>query len=86
MAVLRSFAVALLWLAFSCHAETYTGKVVDVADGDTVAVLDQDNLCKQSRHLLRNGILYISLEGLFVKEGDQRAFVGQPFSGQANID
>lgn len=41
-AVLRSCAVAMLWLAIGSHAEVYTGKVVAIADGDTLTVLDQN--------------------------------------------
>ncbi len=32
----------LLFLAFGAHADTLTGRVVGVADGDTVTVLDAD--------------------------------------------
>ena len=32
--------ISFLFLAFSCLAETITGKVVSVYDGDTVTILD----------------------------------------------
>jgi endonuclease YncB( thermonuclease family) len=42
--MLRRFAFALLLLvAVPALAETLTGKVVSIADGDTVTILDRDN-------------------------------------------
>jgi endonuclease YncB( thermonuclease family) len=39
---IRAFFAAILWLqlAFTAHAETLTGRVVKVADGDTLTLLD----------------------------------------------
>lgn len=36
----RGTAAALLLLALGAHAETITGRVVSIADGDTITVLD----------------------------------------------
>jgi endonuclease YncB( thermonuclease family) len=38
----HAFLVATLWLllVFTAHAETLTGRVVKVADGDTITLLD----------------------------------------------
>jgi endonuclease YncB( thermonuclease family) len=36
-------AIALALLVFAAHAETITGRVVSVADGDTLTVLDASN-------------------------------------------
>lgn len=42
--MLRRFVLAfLLLVAFPALAETLTGKVVKIADGDTVTILDRDN-------------------------------------------
>jgi endonuclease YncB( thermonuclease family) len=38
------FAAVLLTLALTAHAETITGLVVGVADGDTITVLDADKV------------------------------------------
>ena len=38
----NSFLLALLF-AFACNAETITGQVVSVADGDTITILDNTN-------------------------------------------
>ncbi len=47
----RAFLVATLWLllAFSSHAETLTGRVVKVADGDTLTMLDASNVQQKIR-------------------------------------
>jgi endonuclease YncB( thermonuclease family) len=39
---IRAFLVAILWLllATTAHAETLTGRVVKVADGDTITLFD----------------------------------------------
>jgi len=37
------YAAVLLTLALAANAETITGRVVGVADGDTITVLDADN-------------------------------------------
>ena len=36
--------VAILLLAFQAHADTLLGKVIHVADGDTITVLDDTNI------------------------------------------
>jgi hypothetical protein len=42
-ALSRAYAITLLLaLAFAANAETITGRVVGVADGDTITVLDGD--------------------------------------------
>ena len=47
---MRMIMIAVLTvLAFGAHAETLAGRVVGVADGDTVTVLDTDNV----RHKVR---------------------------------
>jgi endonuclease YncB( thermonuclease family) len=38
------FTAVLLTLALTAHAETITGRVVGVADGDTITVLDADKV------------------------------------------
>ena len=38
----------LLSSAFAVHAETLTGKVIGVADGDTINVPDADKVQRQS--------------------------------------
>ena len=40
----KALVCLLLALASSAHAETITGKVVGVADGDTITVLDADKV------------------------------------------
>ena len=40
----KAFVCLLVALACSAHAETITGRVVGVADGDTITVLDSDNV------------------------------------------
>ena len=40
----KIFACLLLALACAAHAETITGRVVGVADGDTLTVLDADKV------------------------------------------
>ena len=41
-----TLVAAILWLPFSfpAHAETITGRVVKVADGDTLTLLDASNV------------------------------------------
>ena len=48
---MMSKAVICLLLALACdaHAETVTGRVVGVADGDTITVLDADNVQQKIR-------------------------------------
>lgn len=41
---LRTLTVLTLWAASSCQAITVTGRVVSVADGDTVTVLDAEKV------------------------------------------
>ena len=43
--MLRNLAVslALLFASAMLHAETLTGKVIKIADGDTITILDRDN-------------------------------------------
>jgi endonuclease YncB( thermonuclease family) len=53
------FSILSLFLAFSCLAETLTGKVVSVYDGDTVTVLDGTTQVK------------IRLEGIDTPESKQ---------------
>jgi endonuclease YncB( thermonuclease family) len=38
------YATVLLTLALAANAETITGRVVSVADGDTITVLDADKV------------------------------------------
>ena len=42
----RAFLVATLWLLLACtaHAATLTGRIVKVADGDTLTMLDASNI------------------------------------------
>ena len=40
----KAFVCLLLALAYAAHAETVTGRVVGVADGDTITVLDADKV------------------------------------------
>lgn len=40
--MMRAPAALLLLLALGAHADTLTGRVVGVADGDTITVLDAD--------------------------------------------
>ena len=40
----KAFVCLLVALACSANAETITGRVVGVADGDTITVLDSDNV------------------------------------------
>lgn len=40
MGKLSLVSAALLWLSFSTHAETLRGRVVAIADGDTLTILD----------------------------------------------
>ena len=44
-------AIALGYVAITAHADTLTGRVVGVADGDTIAVLDAD----RQQHKIRLG-------------------------------
>ena len=41
---MKWYAALLLALAFTANAETITGRVVGVADGDTITVLDADKV------------------------------------------
>ena len=41
---MKWFTAVLLTLALTAHAETITGRVVGVADGDTITVLDADKV------------------------------------------
>jgi len=41
---LRCFTLGLLLAALTCTAATIEGKVVGVADGDTITVLDADKI------------------------------------------
>jgi endonuclease YncB( thermonuclease family) len=43
-ALRKAFTTILLALACTAHAETITGRVVGVADGDTITVLDADKV------------------------------------------
>lgn len=49
LALLRRAAVAMLLLALATHAETITGHVVGITDGDTITVLDPTN----NKHKIR---------------------------------
>jgi endonuclease YncB( thermonuclease family) len=40
----QSWVLALLLLTFQAHADTLLGKVIGVADGDTITVLDADKV------------------------------------------
>ncbi len=40
----KAFVCLLLALACTAHAETITGRVVGIADGDTITVLDADKV------------------------------------------
>lgn len=41
---MKWYATVLLTLALAANAETITGRVVSVADGDTITVLDADKV------------------------------------------
>lgn len=47
----HAFLVAIFWfpLAFTSHAETLTGRVVKVADGDTLTLLDASQVQHKNR-------------------------------------
>ena len=48
---MKFFAIFALLLALSCHAATIEGRVVAIADGDTITVLDADRV----QHRIRLG-------------------------------
>ena len=51
MSILRSLLVLSVLLVSIAHADTLTGRVVGVADGDTITVLDAD----RQQHKIRLG-------------------------------
>jgi endonuclease YncB( thermonuclease family) len=74
--IIRSFlsAVLLLWAALAA-GESFTGKVVNVSDGDTVTVLDSDN--KRIR---------VRINGIDAPEKGRKPVPGQPYGDKARLN